>query len=89
MQAKSPIATQKPVQVFGATAPRVFGRRMQPYKGPGDQEVAHDSDGIDGELSFAMAASRRTEFRRISRLIKVCCSSVAYSCILHTGLVSF
>lgn len=45
---------------------------MQHHKGSSDEGMAHDADGLPGELSYAMAASRRTEFRKVSRLVKAC-----------------
>ena len=63
---------QKATPLFGPASPRVFGKRMQQHKGRGDHGMPHDADGIVGELSYAMAASRRTEFRRVARLVKVC-----------------
>eukprot|EP00892_Ulva_mutabilis_P004502 jgi/Ulvmu1/2423/UM134_0004.1 len=64
LQEKFPIAPEDMRPLFGAAAPLVFGRRMQPR--------ASDPCGADAELSYALAAARRTVSRRLASLVRLC-----------------
>ena len=64
LQEQFPIAREDLAPLFGPAAPLVFGRRMQPR--------ATEPCGVDAELSYALAAARRTAARRLAALVRLC-----------------